>query len=272
MCRCGFPGGATSGQAAPPILPDDAGGLRLSAKIIKSAERTVQVFEFFARVRRPATVSEVEDALQIPQSSTSVLLRSLSELGYLEYLAEDRMYRPTLRVTLLGDWLKPALPEDILTERLDDLHRKTQETILVGRQQGSQIQYVYTLRPNQELQFYMQEGARQPLSTSASGRALLSALSDQAVRRIARRNNAEAGVHVDEGRLLEAVREVRRTGVSETDPALSGEREIHAVATLLPRKTGSEQIALGIAGPKERMLKRRAEIIEILRDYTESHE
>lgn len=235
--------------------------------IVKSAERTVLVFEFFARVRRPATASEIEDSLQIPQSSASVLLRSLVELGYLEYLPEGRKFRPTLRVTLLGDWLKPDLPPDILTERLDELQQRTRETVLVGRQNGSQIQYVYSLRPDQGLQFYMQEGARQPLTTSASGRVLLSVLSDQAVRRIARRNNAEAGLRVDEDLLLDSVREIRRTGFSETDTAISGDREIHAVATLIPRKSGAEPISLAVAGPKDRMLKRRPEIFEILRDY-----
>ena len=49
----------------------------MNAKVVKSAARTVLVFEFFSRIRRPATASEVEDSLQIPQSSASVLLRSL---------------------------------------------------------------------------------------------------------------------------------------------------------------------------------------------------
>jgi DNA-binding IclR family transcriptional regulator len=239
----------------------------VSAKIVKSAERTVLVFEFFSRVRRPATASEVEESLQIPQSSVSMLLWSLVELGYLEYLPDGRRFRPTLRVTLLGDWLKPDLPSDILTERLDELQERTRETVLVGRQHGSEIQYVYSLRPDQGLQFYMQEGARQPLSTSASGRVLLSVLSDQAAKRIVRRNIAEAGLRIEEGLVLEAIREIRRTGFAETDTTISGEREIHAVATLIPRKAGAEPISLAVAGPKDRMLKRRPEIMEILRAY-----
>jgi DNA-binding IclR family transcriptional regulator len=237
------------------------------SKVVKSAARTVLVFEFFSRVRRPATASELEDSLQIPQSSVSMLLRSLVELGYLEYLSEGRRYRPTLRVTLLGDWLKPDLPEDILTERLDELQKRTNETVLVGRQNGSHIQYVYTLRPDHGLQFYMEVGAIQPLSTSASGRALLSTLSEQEARRIVRRNNAEEGLRVDERLVLQSLDAFRRTGFAETDNAISGEREHHAIATLIPRRAGAESISLAIAGPRERFLKRRTEIVEILRDY-----
>jgi DNA-binding IclR family transcriptional regulator len=203
----------------------------------------------------------------MPQSSTSVLLRSLVDLGYLEYLPQGRLFRPTVRVTLLGDWLKRDLPADILSERLDELQERTRETVLVGRQNGSEIQYIYTLRPDEGLQYYMQPGARQPLSTSASGRALLSLLSDQAVKRIVRRNAAETGLHLDEARVLEAVAETRRTGFSETDTAISGDRETHAIATLIPRKPGAEPISLAVAGPMDRFLKRRWEIIDILRDY-----
>jgi DNA-binding IclR family transcriptional regulator len=239
----------------------------VKTKVVKSAGRTVQVFEFFARIRRPATASEVEDSLQIPQSSASVLLRSLVELGYLEYLPQGRRYRPTLRVALLGDWLKSDLPADIMTERLDELQKRTGETVLVGRRKGSQLHYIYTLNPDQGLQFYMQAGAIQPLSTSASGRALMSAMSDPAVRRIVRRNNADEGLHVDEALVLESIGEFRRTGFVETDTAISGEREAHAVATLIPRPPAAEPISLAVAGPKQRVLKRRGEIVEILRDY-----
>jgi DNA-binding IclR family transcriptional regulator len=241
----------------------------MAAKVVKSAERTVALFEFFARVRRPASATEVEDALQIPQSSASMLLWSLVELGYLEYLRDGRKFRPTLRVTLLGDWLKTELPADILTERLDELQRVTRETVLVGRRQGSELHYVYTLRPDEGLQFYVQQGARQPLSTSASGRIHLSVLDDQEIRQIIRRNAVDAGLRLDEEQILGAIAETRRTGLAETDTFISGERESHAIALLIPRKQELEPISLAIAGPKDRILKRRERIVEILRAYVE---
>lgn len=239
----------------------------MTARIVKSAERAVSVFEFFSRVRRPAAVSEIVDALQIPQSSASVLLRSLTELGYLECLPGTRKFRPTLRVTLLGDWLKPELPADSLTERLDSLQDRTRETVLLGRQQGCQIQYVYILRPDHGIQFYMQEGTTRPMTMSASGRALLSVLSEEAMRRIVRRNIAEARLRVSEDRVIESVREFHRVGFVETDSVISGDRDVHAIATLIPRKPGAEFISLAIAGPKERILKRRTELKRMLREY-----
>lgn len=239
----------------------------MNAKVVKSAERTVAVFEFFARVRRPVTVSEIEEALQIPQSSASVLLRSLAELGYLECVLGTHKYRPTLRVTLLGDWLKPELPPDVLTERLDSLQYRTRETVCVGRRQGSEIQYVYVLRPDHGVQYYTTEGRRHPLATSAAGRALLSVLDDQVIRRIIRRNIGEKQLDLSEQRVMKAINDFRETGFAETDPSITPAREIHAIATLIPRKGRTEAISLTVAGPKSRMLRRRAEIMQIMREY-----
>ncbi|HKT73703.1 MAG TPA: helix-turn-helix domain-containing protein [Steroidobacteraceae bacterium] len=239
----------------------------MTARIVKSAERTILVFEFFARIRRPASTSEIVDALQIPQSSASALLRSLQELGYLEWLRGVRKFRPTLRVTLLGDWLKPELPADTLTERLDSLQARTHETVVLGRQQGCQIQYVYILRPRLGSQFNVQGGTTRPMTMSASGRALLSVLSEEMMRRIVRRNIAEERLRVSEDRVIESIREFRRMGFAETDSAISGPRDVHAIATLIPNKAGTELISLAVAGPRERMLQRRPELKQMLHDY-----
>lgn len=235
--------------------------------IVKSAERVLRLLEFFAIIRRPATVSEVAKTLGLPQSSTSVLLRSLVELGYLEYLPLQRCFHPTMRVAVLGDWLQSGLFAGALTERLHELQRRTGETVMIGRRHGAEVQYIRIFRSDHPVQLFVQEGSRSPLATSAAGRALLSLLSDDKVRRIIRRNNAEAKrkeICVQESTVMESLRKIRRTGISETHAALGGEREYHAIATLIPRQGGLEQISLGIGGPKERILKHRDDLIQAL--------
>ena len=74
-------------------------------KVVKSAGRVLEIFEFFAHRHAPATVSEVAAALEFPLSSTSVLLKSLLTLGYLEYSARSREYQPTIRFAVLGTWI-----------------------------------------------------------------------------------------------------------------------------------------------------------------------
>ncbi|MHC2308715.1 DNA-binding IclR family transcriptional regulator [Bradyrhizobium elkanii] len=77
--------------------------------IVKSAMRTFAVLEFFRKTKRAASVTEISSALEMPQSSTSVLLRCLVELNYLEYERKTRLFIPSYRVNLLGDWI-PSFP------------------------------------------------------------------------------------------------------------------------------------------------------------------
>jgi DNA-binding IclR family transcriptional regulator len=181
-----------------------------------------------------------------------------------------RVYLPTVRVAIFSDWLKPALSANLWTERLNDLRGKTRETVAVGRRQRNHVHYVQILLASEEIQVYMREGTKRPLCASASGRAILSSLSDPAVLRIVRRYNDELktkALRIDEGYLLDCVQNVRRTGISETDPRLDGERGIHAIATLMPRKIEPEHFSLCVVGPKERILKRKAELIDTLRKW-----
>ena len=46
----------------------------MTAATVKSAHRAMELLEFFAQGRRPASVKEISQTLGYPQSSTSVLL------------------------------------------------------------------------------------------------------------------------------------------------------------------------------------------------------
>jgi IclR helix-turn-helix domain len=56
----------------------------MDSSAIKSAKRVLEVFEFFAQRRGSATIGEISKALGYPQSSTSVLMKCLHELRYMQ--------------------------------------------------------------------------------------------------------------------------------------------------------------------------------------------
>jgi len=76
-----------------------------ATKMVKSAQRVMELLEFFTAERPEATVMDIVRVLDYPQSSASELLRCLVSLGYLSYDRYRRTYRPTTRVPLLGSWV-----------------------------------------------------------------------------------------------------------------------------------------------------------------------
>src|SRR3546814_19151587 len=61
--------------------------------VVKSAGRVLRILEYFDSVRREACVSEISRTMKWTQSSTSVLLKSLVSLGYLQHDRFRRTYR-----------------------------------------------------------------------------------------------------------------------------------------------------------------------------------
>ncbi len=70
-------------------------------KTVKSAVRTLQVIEYLAERSAPATISQIASALRFPQSSTSMLMMCLVNLGYLQFDRAERTYRPSSKLSRL---------------------------------------------------------------------------------------------------------------------------------------------------------------------------
>ncbi len=236
---------------------------------VKSAERTLAILEFFRDRKRAATVSEISTALQLPQSSTTMLLKSLQHLGYLEYTGQTRKFRPTYRVAVLGNWIQRSmLKSDPLTDIMDLLGEATGETVLLGQQNGSTMQYVHVVPASYLVQLTAQVGVQRPMTCSALGRVLLARKSDDEIRAIVRRNNADADSdahRVSERQFMEEIAEIRRSGFAESRGKMTPGANV--IAMLVPDQADGAPLAIGVGGPIERIEERRQEILRVLREH-----
>ncbi len=113
---------------------------------VKSAGRVLQILEMFDDIQRDARVAEIAERLSLPQSSTSILLRSLVDLGFMDYLPERRSFLPSPRVTLLGTWLdKGPVRNGSLTRMLEDISQQTGDTVIIAARSGIFSQYIHVL-------------------------------------------------------------------------------------------------------------------------------
>ena len=161
--------------------------------VVKSAGRVMQIMEFFDDVRRPASAVEVGSSLGYPQSSTSMLLHSMSVMGYLHHDPERRTYMPSSRLALAGAWLDDRLLEKgPLLELMENLHEITEQAVLLSMRQGIFGQYIHVVQAVQKVG-HLVVGTKRHLTSTGTGYALLSTLPDRQVQRIVHSIGADIG-------------------------------------------------------------------------------
>lgn len=235
---------------------------------IKSAARTLEIFEFFRARQHPATVSEVAAGLGIPQSSTSMLLKSLVTLNYLDYRPATRRFAPTFRVTMLGNWIGPRYANEAITDIMEHLRRETGETVFLGMESGPTIQYVHLLPGIFPLQLTAAVGTIRPMTLSAIGRMILSEKPDAQIRAIVRRNNADAEEpeqRVPENEFLNDIEVIRAQGYAESRGRMTPGANV--IAMLVAGDDAGPRLGIGIGGPTTRLDERRDLIISVMRRH-----
>jgi len=224
--------------------------------IIKSAQRVLQVFEYFAEVRRPIGATEIANALGFPQSSTSMLLRSLVSLGYLDYHREVRTFEPTIRLSLLGGWV----PERIdvashIIEILNALHEAFNETVVLAEQHRNFVRYIYVIQqPVPGISYYIRAGTLRPVCATAAGRMLLTLNSERDVLSVVHRSNAmedDPKRWINRQEFLEILRECREEGFAHTERPMEDRIGVQS-AVLLPAEEGTRRMAVAVVSEKGR--------------------
>jgi DNA-binding IclR family transcriptional regulator len=223
--------------------------------MIKSARRVFEVFELFAERRRSASVAEVVKELGYPQSSTSMLLRTLTKLRYLEYDRHARQYVPTLRIALLGSWIHDQVfSETGLARLVEQLHADTGAVVILGMQNDIHVQYIHMAQAfGNRLHWYIKPGSVRPLCRSAVGRVLLSQKTDVDVIYLLRRINAEekdSGTYLSESALLQELDIVGQQGYAYTAGTVNPQAGV--IEMQLPTPASQPDMAIGIGATRDR--------------------
>jgi DNA-binding IclR family transcriptional regulator len=237
---------------------------------VKSAGRVLRILEFFDEIQREARVAEIAERLSFPQSSTSILLNCLVDLGYMDYLPESRSFLPSPRVTLLGTWLdKGPVRNGSLIRMLEEISHKTGDTVIVAARNGIFSQYIHVLQARSAMRFHVPQGTRRLVVWSATGFALLTKCTDNEIRALCTRTNAEAPSgqsRVEINQVLENVRQTRRNGYFfSTGLVTPG---AGSIAVPLPDGIDGRDRALTVAvsGILDEIARREKDIVALLHD------
>lgn len=239
---------------------------------VKTAGRTVELFEIFARARAPLTLSELARALNAPQSSCFNLLRALEARGYLYSVGGNKRVYPTRKLFDLAEAIAgydPVIPRVEAT--LAALRDRTHETVILGTRQGEQVIYLAVAEGRQTIRYISRAGELKPMHASAIGKALLMAMPEAERERLVHRlplAAATARTVTDPERLLADIAAAATRGYAQTE----GENVADVMAVACPLRVEAISYAIAVAGPVGRMAPRAGEVAGWMRDAIDALE
>jgi IclR family acetate operon transcriptional repressor len=233
---------------------------------VRQAANVLELMEYFARRRRPATLAEISDDLNWPRSSTFNLVGTIVEKGYLYEPQPRGGYYPTPRWLTLAQSVAEAEPlPETLGHLADEVAEMTGETTAIGTLTGPFAMFLYVAESRHSVRYHVQVGDRVPIHASSAGRAILVQYSATARAAIYRKITFERfsdttplSVEAVEAELKAAEARGYHQSSSEYIPDLAG--------VSLPVAVGARKLSIVVAGPTSRCLQRRRLTAEMLSD------
>ncbi|QJW85177.1 helix-turn-helix domain-containing protein [Ramlibacter terrae] len=192
------------------------------------------MLEYFEQVQRPAGVQEISRAMQWPVSSTSVLVRTLCDMGYLNRHPDSQKFAPTMRQPLLGGWIRAGHADGhALAALVREAGQATGLSAVLSTRHGHHVQYIYVQLALAKgfVSRNPSSGTLRPICRSAAGITMLTLDDDEKVKLIARTTAAVEGRPINQGLLMQRIAEARTSGYAwQADSNLPG---VGDVAVLL---------------------------------------
>lgn len=240
---------------------------------IKSAIRALEILELFSNVRKALSSTEVGFMLGYPKSSANVLLKCLTDQGYLTLDPLSMQYFPTLRPTALGEWIPSALYGlGDASAMLQEVHDLTGETVTLSMRTGMSMRFIRVLPGKFSLSLRMEEGSLAPLIGSSVGAAFLGTRTSDEVQLLAR--SATAMARTRSARLaielaLEQVAQSRKRGYSVIYGSMFP--DIGAVAMPLPPASEGNVLVMAVGGLDHRIRRTERPITVVMRNAIKTH-
>ncbi len=221
-------------------------------QMVKTADRTLDVIELFAREKRSLTLSEIAALLSMPVSSSHGLIKTLQARGYLYELGRRQGYYPTRKLAIMVAAITAASPLlQTLAPVLSALRDATHETVVLGKRQGDGITYLDVFECVQSVRFSPEVGEFKPLHCTASGKAILSTLSPAQLEKTLSQLDLKSFTDrtlTDTKLLTQQIAEGQKKGWQ----FVLGEHIPMLMSIAAPIQVGADGYVVAIGGPIER--------------------
>jgi DNA-binding IclR family transcriptional regulator len=215
-----------------------------------SVERAFAILEYLDGSRRGLNISELSRKLQIPKSTTHVIVLTLERLGYLAFDQWTRNYSLGLKVSGLGRGLMKSLSlPDTALRPMQWLVEMTRCTAQLAVMADDQAMYIQKVEGPGLIQFDSYIGKRTNLHCTGVGKILLAYAAEPKREHILNKKSFARYTHktITSANLLRKhLINVRQRGYALDDE--EEELEVRCVAAPVFNQLGDFMAALTIAG------------------------
>jgi len=193
----------------------------LPKAVVPSVLKAARLLDEVASTREALSLAEIAARLDLPKSSTLSLCTSLTQAGLLTRYEDSTYHLGTHLVDLAHAYLARTDLTREFEQALDTLKVLDEDGAVLAVRDGDEVVYVACRNGDRPVGITYRIGMRLPVSCTATGKALISALSDQEVRSLFRRGKPLPQLTPNScgavGPLLDQLRQVRSQGYATDD-------------------------------------------------------
>ena len=220
---------------------------------MKSAARSFELYETFAKVQKPISLSDLARQMKMPVSTCFNLVRTFEARGFLYSLGSRRGLYPTKRMLQLVTTIAQHDPIGThVSDALSELRDKTGETVVLSKRNGDKVVYMEVFESPHRIRYSAAVGEIRDIHANSMGKALLGQLAD-----------AERKAVISKLKFTKYTKQTMQSAAAyAADIAKSmkrgyclndGESVADVIAIAVAIKINDEHFAVALAGPRYRM-------------------
>lgn len=154
-------------------------------KIISSVQKAIDILNLFDAQSPELGTTEIAEALEMPKSTAAGLIYTLKINGCLEQNSQSRKYRLGFKLVELSNTLLNQIGlRQVATHYLEMLRDSCNESVNLAIHEGGEVIYIERLFGTNILGMRSEIGKREPIHSTALGKAILSCFSDAEINKL----------------------------------------------------------------------------------------
>ncbi len=235
--------------------------------LIQSLDRGLKILQILGRSNEPLSLSEIAGHFEIDRSSVFRLISTLMHNSFVKQDPDTRKYRIGYRVMeLAGSYGEQSNIEEIIRPVMKRICLETKQNTHLAVLDRDSVVFIAVEQPREMITMNLQVGTREPVIPTALGKALISRLPLEEIRRHIQSSFISGKPEEGESSLdacMKDMEKVRKRRVASDNEEFKDGVVCFAAPILNNR--GEAQFSIGISGPGDRVRPRFDEIEEIVR-------